>query len=346
MSPKNMLTPVVVFALSLTVFAQEKSDVQSAARPYDLDIAGPVMIAGSDEASKQFQYETLPSLLEYSKKYFSDGQGYRDEAEIAEMSEKERSIRESEKERYIKESEKARQESYEKMQSVEAKAAEAKDYAEAAEAAREDKEGKEVKEIADFKPVKSGSATFLDPSKLVLGADYAARAYFLGENSKYSNTLGFSTTGGSPFSKDAALIFPDATSPDAYQKPYRNESTPLLAGDFVELGKFQKGTQLDFFLIANGGEKAQGYFSTDSSRNEDGMRHAVVMALDGSPYLLIGFNDIMKGGDKGFDNLVFAIDIGMENMKLLTSGLGAPEPSLAAGGILALCTIFGRKRRR
>ncbi len=330
MSPKNMLTPVVVFALSLTAFAQEKSDVQSAARPYDLDIVGPVLIAGSDEASKQFQYETMPNLLEYSKKYFSDGQGYRDEAEIAEMSEKERDI---------KESEKAKQESYEKMQSVEAKAVEAKDYAEAAEA-------KEGKEISGFKPVKNGSATFLDPSKLVLGADYAARAYFLGENSKFSNTLGISTTGGSPFSKDAALIFPDATSPDAYQKPYRNDSTPLLAGDFVELGKFQKGTQLDFFLIANGGEKAQGYFSTDSSLNEDGMRHAVVMALDGSPYLLIGFNDIMKGGDKGFDNLVFALDIGMENMKLLTGGLGAPEPSLAAGGILALCTIFGRKRRR
>lgn len=44
------------------------------------------------------------------------------------------------------------------MQSVEAQLAEAKDG----------------KDRSDFKTVKSGSATFLDPSKLVLGADYAA----------------------------------------------------------------------------------------------------------------------------------------------------------------------------
>lgn len=62
----------------------------------------------------------------------------------------------------------------------------------------------------------------VDPAKLVLGSDYAARAYFIDEDSDFRNTL-------------------------------------------------------DFFLI--------------------------------------GFNDIMKGGNNGFNNLVFAIDIGAENMR-------------------------------
>jgi hypothetical protein len=307
MSPKYILTPLAVFAFSLTAFAQEKSEVQSAARPYDLDIIGPVMVAGSDEASKQFQYETLPGLLNLTESTFSESQEYLTVAE---------------------------------MEAAKKAAAEGGADAEA-KAASDEKKGYEVK--SDIKSEKGAAAIYLNPSMLILSSDVLARAYFISEGAGYHNTLGMSTTGGSPFSKDAALIFPDASAPDG--KPIRSESEPLLAGDFVDLGVLKKGSILDFFLIANGAEKPYGFYSTERSLNEDGLTHAVAMAFDGSPYLLIGFEDLYNGGDKDYNDLVFAIDIGVENIKYLAS-LGAPEPSMAAGAMLAGVAFFGLNRRR
>lgn len=344
MSPKKMLTPLAVLALSLTAFAQEKSEVQSAARPYDLDIVGPVMVAGSDEASKQFQYEALPTLTEYSAKYFAGSKAAFLSAEEIKYAEEAEYSEEAAKEKRAAAEKSSSMSKYERESALPS-AEEAKYSEEEAKEKREAAEKSPSKSKYEIQPIKGGGVSFFDPAKLVLGSDYAARAYFIGENSDFRNTLGFSTTGSTPFSKDAALIFPNASSYEQYGKEHRAEEAPLLAGDFVELGNLKQGTLLDFFLIANGAEKPQGFFSTDISLNEDGMTHAVAMALDGSPYLLIGFSDIMKGGGKGFNDAVFAIDIGAKNMQLL-KGLGAPEPSLAAGGLLALATIFGRKRRR
>ncbi len=55
----------------------------------------------------------------------------------------------------------------------------------------------------------------------------------------------------------------------------RTSSEPLLPGDFVDLGTFGAGTQ------------------------PDGINHVVAFASVqlGSPYLLIGFEDLLGGGD-------------------------------------------------
>lgn len=187
-----------------------------------------------------------------------------------------------------------------------------------------------------------------DVSKLVLSTDTVARMYFLGEGAGYQNTLGISTTNSGPQSPGASLVFPNASSSVGFGgsgTPVRSVGEPLLPGDFVNLGTLKAGTALDFFLIANGASNGTQVLSTNKSLNSDGIVHAVALATPGSPYLVITFEDMVGGGDHDYNDVYFAVDLGSANVAKIM-GLGAPEPSLALGVLLAGGGLFGFSRRR
>jgi hypothetical protein len=160
----------------------------------------------------------------------------------------------------------------------------------------------------------------IDPSLLTLATDSDVRIYFIGEGAGYDNTLGFTSTTG-----DRSLIFPEASVNPSYNnatdltKAAANVNFPLVPGDFVDLGSFEAGAQLDFFLIANGANGGTTTYSTDATTSLDGLTHAISWAPADSPYLLIGFEDLLGGGDGDFNDLLFAVAI-----QPLTT---APEPS-------------------
>jgi len=202
------------------------------------------------------------------------------------------------------------------------------------------------------------STISVDPSHLVLSSDTTARVYFLGEGAGYRNTLGISTTtgdpkdNGGPNSLGAALIFPNASSSVGFGgsgTPLRSNDEPLLAGDFVNLGNLKAGSTLDFFLIANGAGGGNGVVSTNKTLNSDGMVHALAMASPGSPYLIISYEDMLgqvgHGPDYDFNDVYFAVELGSANVAKIM-GVGAPEPSLALGALLAGGFLFGCSRRR
>ena len=176
------------------------------------------------------------------------------------------------------------------------------------------------------------SSLSLDPSKLFLSTQSDVRAYFIGEGAGYHNTLGFNVTGSGIETGDPQLIFPDSSSRNSYYQDadstqgYRSSSYPLLPGDFVDLGTHEAGTQLDFFVIANGANGGTNVFSTNESINPDGINHVISYAIEDSPYLLIGFEDLYGGGDRDFNDLILVADIGESNVQnlILTSN---PEPS-------------------
>jgi Domain of unknown function (DUF4114) len=249
-----------ILATSLTVsvgaVAQTASPIQSSARPFGLDISGPVMIGGSDSKSATFQSTALPSLVSLSNTRFSEREAVND------------------------------------------------------------------------------SSMLLDPSKLVLRNASDVRVYFVSEGAGFRNTLGFNTAGGGVTSGDPLLIFPNASSKGTTATT-RSAAEPLLAGDFVDLGNFSAGTKLDFFLIANGANGGNNVFSTDMSVNPDGINHVVSLAALSGSYLLIGFEDLLGGGDRDFNDVLFAVDIGARNIAALTA---TPEPATYAmlGTFLAL----------
>lgn len=193
------------------------------------------------------------------------------------------------------------------------------------------------------------SMHLLDPSKLKLNTMSDVRVYFVGEGAGYQNTLGFNTAGGGIKTGDPKLIFPNASSPvstyDPLKSGNRTASAPLLPGDFANLGTFRGGTKLDFFLIANGANGGQNVFSTDQSVNPDHINHVVsfAYAVKDSPYLVISFEDLYGGGDRDFNDVIIAVDIGAHNVAAI---LGTPEPGmmLTLGGFLG-GVVWLRQRR-
>jgi hypothetical protein len=254
-------------AIASLATAQTESPVQSTARPFGLDIVAPVMAAGSDEDSANFQAKVLPGLTAFLEKSL----GERSKVDDSRM--------------------------------------------------------------------------LLDPGSLDLKNESDVRVYFIGEGAGNRNSLGFNTAGGGATTGDPQLIFPDGSSPvstyDPAKSPNRTNTAPLLPGDFVDLGRMAAGTMLDFFLIANGVTGGKTVFSTDQSVNADGINHVVAFAyvMANSPYLIIGFEDLVGGGDRDFNDILFAVDIGIANVKDLTA---TPEPALA----LTMVTLLGLTLRR
>jgi len=206
-----------------------------------------------------------------------------------------------------------------------------------------------LKEYTNF----SAAGTYtLDPTKLLLSVDSTARVYFLGEGAGNRNSLGFNTlvageaTPKTPLTDSAQLIFPDASSTVSTFDPAvtakRTPVAPLLPGDFVDLGKFSAGTTLDFFLVANGANRGKDVWTAPASRNSDGLNHVVAFALPNSPYLIISFEDLAGGGDKDFNDVMFAVDIGAINVQRL---LSTPEPAawLSLLGLGAMALLWRRR---
>lgn len=270
------LSLIAATALSLawvtTSGAQTQNQYQDAARPFGIGLSGPVMRAGSDSSSADFQANELPGLLNFVNANLSESQS-----------------------------------------------------------------------LADI------SAVSLDPSALTLNLDSTVRTYFLSEGAGYRNTLGYTPIDAqSGASGSQSLIFPDASSHNRYSEnptDTSSDSTPLQPGDFVDLGAYSAGTLVDFFLISNGANGGTDTYTADAASNPDGMQHVVSYALPGSPYLIIGFEDLFGGGDRDYNDIVFAVDIGAANVERLVA-VAAPEPATWAMMGLTLALAGWRFRRR
>ncbi|MEZ5413294.1 MAG: DUF4114 domain-containing protein [Opitutaceae bacterium] len=209
-------------------------------------------------------------------------------------------------------------------------------------------------QLSESTVFKNQAAMMLDPSKLTLATSYEARVYFIGEGAGYRNTLGFNalpagtTVSDSAITANAQLIFPDASSPYSSYDPLnasaRLWNAPLIPGDFVELGTFEAGTTLDFFLIANGASGGTTTYTANATQNPDQINHVVAFALPDSPFLIVGFEDLLGGGDRDYNDLLFAVDIGAANLQRLVS---TPEPAtwLILAGCLGWVLVMARRHR-
>jgi hypothetical protein len=183
----------------------------------------------------------------------------------------------------------------------------------------------------------------IDPAQINFATTAQARLYFVGEGADYKNSIGFNDKGASVNSGTPKLAFLNASTP-----------SPLMPGDYVNLGTFNAGTNLDFFIISNGATSSglayttpanlNKVFSTDTAANFDGKVHAMAFAVKDTPYLLLSFEDMSANSDWNYRDSVLVVDIGTANVRHF---FGAPEPSLllALGSFAAvLMTATGRRR--
>ncbi|MDC0839451.1 MULTISPECIES: DUF4114 domain-containing protein [Limnospira] len=193
------------------------------------------------------------------------------------------------------------------------------------------------------------SSRQLDLSKLTLDFNHEVKVHFLSEGAWYRNQLGVSATGATTISD--TILFDDIvclTSSCSTHIGYRNSgndptANALQAGDFVSLGTVNGGTTLDFFLNSDGyGRSNPTRLYVDSSRNRNGFQQ--VMAYEQSGYLVLAFEDIVGGGDRDYNDVVFALDIGKKNMNAIR-GVQVPEPTMVLG-LLAVGAAFSLVSRK
>ena len=143
----------------------------------------------------------------------------------------------------------------------------------------------------------------LDATKLKLTHDREdLKVYFINEGAGFRNQLYLKVTGTT---STEGLIFNNASK--------GNDSNQLQLGDYVSAGEVKAGSTLDFALLANGFQNSSFYtYYAGIDRNPDNLQH--VMAYDYQGYLILAWEDLYQGGDKDYNDIVFAIDIGQENL--------------------------------
>ena len=211
-----------------------------------------------------------------------------------------------------------------------------------------------LKETVSLKNV---SSELLDPSLLNLATNSTVRVYFIGEGAGYHNTLAFSyVTANAPatatpiaanINSQTQLIFPDASSSVSTYDPastaVRTSANPLLPGDFVDLGKFTSAGRLDLTLISNGANGGKDAFVASAAQNVDKINHVVAFAMKNSPFLIVAFEDLKGGGDKDYNDVVVAVDVGRANVSHMVSG-PTPPLALTLPSLLGLAAWFRRRQ--
>lgn len=205
----------------------------------------------------------------------------------------------------------------------------------------------------------------IDPGKLFLATKQAVTATFVYEGAGYHNSIGVDAVapgakGPSSWwdevtSPTAKLVFPDASSSEGgfSVSTYgtRTASEPVLPGDFVNLGTYEKGSKLDFFLMSNGANQSwANVVSIDPALNSDGFSqhvaaftpHLFAVPQLNSPYVFLSFEDLWGGGDKDVNDTIIALNIGQANVNAL---LATPEPATWAtfGSVLGLA-VWAKRR--
>lgn len=185
----------------------------------------------------------------------------------------------------------------------------------------------------------------LDTSKLFWNGVDPVEVYFINEGASYRNQLVYSAYDDLGNLKQSEMIFNNISSPDSILK---EKNGALALGQGVSLGGFVGPTQLDFSIISNGfnlakpgpnakakdiakyeQELAKRTLGTDPTKNHNGLQH--VVAFQHNDWIILGFEDIVGGGDLDYNDVVFAV----RGIQEGAPAEDVPEPS-ALLGIMAL----------
>ena len=167
----------------------------------------------------------------------------------------------------------------------------------------------------------------LDPTKLKLKNDRKINIYFIDEGAGYRNQLKLVTANGT---NKTGLVFYDGSKGGG--------ANELQAGDYVSVGNnlsnsdvVKAGTILDFQLRANGFDTNNNtsranadVWYADKSKNVDGLQHVIAYEYQG--FLVLAWEDVNGGGDKDYNDIVFAVDIGQANLDAIPNEPPANQP--------------------
>lgn len=112
-----------------------------------------------------------------------------------------------------------------------------------------------------------------------------------------------------------------------------------LEGQTFSLGNFQSGIELAFKIAVN--TTGDTFFSGLASNNKDNVMHAA-FELNPNNTVTMGFEDLMYGGDKDYDDLVFTLS----NVKIGNASVAAVPEAQSYAMLLAGFFMLGALKRR
>ena len=189
-------------------------------------------------------------------------------------------------------------------------------------------------------------ARIIEPPSLTLVADDDIEIFFINEGALYRNQLGVTATKDGV--ESSQILFEDITcTRNCAYNGYRDrhiaigtpDNNPLEIGDYVALENVAAGTTLDFFIRSDGYQRDFAWtLHSTAERNHDGLQHAI--AYEYQDYVVLAFEDIAGGGDRDYNDVIFALDVNSTNLANFSSQ-AVPEPKTIAGILVALTCGLG-----
>lgn len=167
----------------------------------------------------------------------------------------------------------------------------------------------------------------LDAASLMFDTSETVEVYFIHEGAGYKNQLLFSADGQAP-----KMLIENAS--------LKGSGGSLEAGQGYILSDFEGlpgMAQFEFLIASNGYNKSNPtLLGADPTKNSDGLEHVTAFGYTdeatGDYYTFIGFEDIIGGGDRDFNDVVLVAK-GLTN-----PDADVPEP-MSALGVLAVGAI-------
>ena len=166
---------------------------------------------------------------------------------------------------------------------------------------------------------------------------------FIGEGAGYKNTVGYFTYNDNYNILDTQTIFSNASGTGSGL----SGGGSLLAGDSVVLGIFDEGTNLGFWLRADGYNNPNGnVYYTLEGLNPDQKRHYALWSDNANQRKVYGVEDLFNLGDQDYNDLLFSVTA--NPYSALSPRAGAPEPGtlLLVGSAITGLLGYARRRRR
>jgi len=209
-----------------------------------------------------------------------------------------------------------------------------------------DSPAEDLNEIQQLLPENGGlNPAFIsnntDPNIHLL-AEAEIELTFIDEGAGYKNSFGY-------------FVYDDNENILYEQTIFSNASEAggggsLLTGDTVSLGTFDEGTNIGFWVQADGFNNPDGYkyYSLDQY-NPDGLRHIAIIDDPENQRLVIGFEDLYNLGDQDYNDVVFTFTASPYDA-IDTSNIptGSPEAGPMATALIALIVfwLYQNRRRR
>jgi hypothetical protein len=183
------------------------------------------------------------------------------------------------------------------------------------------------------------TASTVDPN-LRLREDAGISVTFITEGAGYKNSFGY-------------FLFDEENNILSQETIFANASMTggggsLRPGDTVDLGLFDAGTNIGFWLQGNGYNDPNGHtYYTIDQFNPDGMRHVAVMADVLNERIVLGIEDLFNLGDRDFNDVVFTFAATpFSALDIAGMPTGAPEAGPIATAMISAGLLGAYARRR